>query len=84
MTVKHWTHDPHCDTCPTIETIDHIILRCKPADNLGNKLGLSREANSSQNMLQFMEQTLIGAIGLTIFVKSGQFALQPVLIRYGL
>lgn len=60
MTAKHWTHDPHCDICPAIETIDHIILLCKPADNLWRKLGLTKEANSSQNMLQFLEKTTIG------------------------
>ena len=60
MTVKHWMQDPHCDICPATETIDHIILRCKPADGLWRKLGLTAEANSSQNILQFLEKTLIG------------------------
>lgn len=60
MTTKHWTLDPHCDICPALETIDHIILRCKSAYNLWTKLGLTREANSSQNMIQFVEKTMTG------------------------
>lgn len=56
MTVKKWTINPHCDICPALETIDHIILRCKAADYLWTKIGLSSEATSSKDMLEFVEK----------------------------
>lgn len=56
MVKKHWITNPHCDNCPTIETIDHIILRCKAADHLWKILGLTTDANSATDMFEFVER----------------------------
>ena len=55
MTVKKWTTNPHCSICPALETIDHIILKCKAADYIWTKLGLLTEATYSKDILEFVE-----------------------------
>lgn len=39
MVKKNWDDNPHCSMCPALESADHIILRCKNANNLWKKIG---------------------------------------------
>lgn len=55
---KKWAIDPHCSSCPTIETANHIILRCKLADEVWKKLNLHMQAMSSANIQAFVELIL--------------------------
>ena len=56
MTIKHWRTDPYCDSCLAIETIDHMVLRCKAADLIWRIQGLAIEASSSNDILEFVEK----------------------------
>uniref|UniRef100_J3M2R0 Protein kinase domain-containing protein n=1 Tax=Oryza brachyantha TaxID=4533 RepID=J3M2R0_ORYBR len=60
MTKKKWDNNPHCDLCPTLETADHIILRCKTATQLWEKLHLLNLANKSSSISHFLEQVIAG------------------------
>nr|AAR88572.1 hypothetical protein [Oryza sativa Japonica Group] len=55
---KKWAIDPHCSSCPTIETANHIILHCKLADEVWKKLNLHMQAMSSANIQAFVELIL--------------------------
>nr|ABG66033.1 transposon protein, putative, CACTA, En/Spm sub-class [Oryza sativa Japonica Group] len=55
MVRKNWDDDTHCYICPSIENADHIILRCKAATRLWEKLGLQDLANSSESTQVFLE-----------------------------
>lgn len=39
MVNKKWSNDPHCPIYPALESADHIILRCRNANNLWKRLG---------------------------------------------
>ena len=59
MVKKGWSEASpfaHCDTCPAVETIDHLILRCASASVLWGKLELDVLACSTTNVLSFVEQ----------------------------
>ncbi|XP_015631991.1 uncharacterized protein [Oryza sativa Japonica Group] len=55
---KCWASDPHCAVCPTIETADHIILRCRLASKVWKKLNIYEQATQSTDVLHFVDQVL--------------------------
>ena len=46
----------HCDACPTVESVDHLLLRCAPASVLWGKLALDTLACSVPDILVFVQQ----------------------------
>ena len=46
----------HCDTCPAVESVDHLLLRCVQASVLWCKLALGSLACSAPNILAFVQQ----------------------------
>ena len=42
-----------CESCPAVETISHIILRCKEAQLVWRHLNLEQLATSSSGILEF-------------------------------
>ncbi|EEE66691.1 hypothetical protein OsJ_23350 [Oryza sativa Japonica Group] len=55
---KKWDSNPHCMSCPAIETANHIILRCKLAGEVWKKLNLYETAVRSSNIQDFVESIL--------------------------
>lgn len=58
---KNWTSDPHCGSCPAIESADHITLQCELAKALWTKLDLKTHAIQSRDILHFIEQVLMSS-----------------------
>ena len=59
MVKKGWSEAApfaHCDSCPAVESIDHLLLRCAPASVLWGKMELDVLACSATNVLSFVEQ----------------------------
>lgn len=48
----------HCDACPAVKSIDHLVLRCHAASALWNKLMLDPLARLSPDILAFVEQAV--------------------------
>ena len=57
-TAKTWTFDAGCDICPALESIDHIILHCRPSHWVWDHLGLAHIAARSNAISQFVMQVL--------------------------
>jgi hypothetical protein len=58
MINKHWYITSHagCEICPAVETISHILLRCKEAQQVWRHLNLDELATNSANILSFLKQ----------------------------
>ncbi len=58
MVSKNWNEDPHCSLCPALESTDHILLRCKNANNLWENLNLLQLANKSESSSVFLQAVI--------------------------
>ncbi|EEE53117.1 hypothetical protein OsJ_35899 [Oryza sativa Japonica Group] len=58
MVKKNWDDNPHCNICPALESADHILLRCKNANNLWKKLDLLQLANKSKSAPTFIQAVM--------------------------
>lgn len=58
MVNKKWSNDPHCPIYPALESADHIILRCRNANNLWKRLGLMHLANRSETISDFIQAVI--------------------------
>jgi hypothetical protein len=56
MINKHWYITSHagCEICPAVETISHILLRCKEEQQVWRHLSLDDLATNSANILSFV------------------------------
>uniref|UniRef100_A0A453RBI1 Reverse transcriptase zinc-binding domain-containing protein n=2 Tax=Aegilops tauschii subsp. strangulata TaxID=200361 RepID=A0A453RBI1_AEGTS len=59
MFKKGWSalvSNADCDICPTVESIDHVVLWCRSAEHLWGKLQLNSLACASPDLLSFFER----------------------------
>lgn len=58
MINKKWNKDRHCSICAALESADHIILRCKTANNLWKKIGILQLTNRSETIFDFIQAVI--------------------------